>query len=338
MSAAPWQPPAGPFLVVAEVQEGELAPVTKELAACARELGAALARPWRLVVPAADPQPLAQEAAALGGGPVLALAVEGLEHPVGEAYLELLAQLAAQEQAAGVLAAHTTSGLSWAPGLAARLEAAYVSGVESLASDEKGLLLGRAGQHGKLMEQVRPLAGPLVITVQPGAFGSSSDQEIEPAPVELRSMSAPPSRARVLAQTSSVSRDAALTSAPVVVAAGRGVGKPENLEPLRRLAGLFTGGVLAGSRPLCDLGWLDYSRQVGLTGATITPRLYIACGISGARQHTVGMQGSGLIVAINSDPQAAIFNLADVGVVEDLGPFLAAFMALARPDSGGEDW
>ena len=126
--------------------------------------------------------------------------------------------------------------------------------------------------------------------------------------------------------------DAGLSRAKVVVAAGRGVGEEENLDLLRRVAGLFSSAALAGSRPVCDLGWLSYGQQVGLTGTTVAPRLYIACGISGARQHTVGMQGSGFIVAINSDPQATIFNLADVCVKEDLAAFLPALLEQAGPD------
>ena len=119
----------------------------------------------------------------------------------------------------------------------------------------------------------------------------------------------------------------------MVVAAGRGIAKPENLELLRRLAGLFSRAALAGSRPVCDAGWLGYGHQVGLTGASVAPRLYLACGISGARQHTVGMQGSEFIVAINSDPQAAIFNLADVCLVEDLLSFIPELLRVAAESS-----
>jgi electron transfer flavoprotein alpha subunit len=147
--------------------------------------------------------------------------------------------------------------------------------------------------------------------------------------VELVETAAPALRAKVEDLPGETGADAALGQAQVVVAAGLGVGGPENLELLRRLAAQFPNSALAGSRPVCDLGWLPYRQQVGLTGATVAPRLYIACGISGARQHTVGMQGSGFIVAISHDPQAAIFNLADVCVEEDLTAFLNAFLALA---------
>ena len=115
---------------------------------------------------------------------------------------------------------------------------------------------------------------------------------------------------------------AGISEADVIVAAGQGFGEEENLELARQLAAVFPKSAIAGSRIVCDLGWLGYGCQVGVTGATVSPRLYIACGISGAVQHVTGMRGSGFIVAINKDPAAAIFQMADVCVVEDLITFI----------------
>jgi len=110
------------------------------------------------------------------------------------------------------------------------------------------------------------------------------------------------------------------------VAAGRGVGEIENMRLIKQLSALFPRSAVAGSRPVCDMGWLDYKRQVGLTGATVSPKLYIACGISGAMPHQVGMQGAGFIVAISTDPRAPIFNLSDVCIQEDLKRFIPALV------------
>jgi electron transfer flavoprotein alpha subunit len=118
-----------------------------------------------------------------------------------------------------------------------------------------------------------------------------------------------------------------LRAAQTIVAAGRGVGKPENLERIRTLAAQFPRSAVAGSRPLCDLGWLQYNQQVGQTGATVSPRLYLACGISGAYQHVAGMKDSGFIVSINRDSRAAISNWADLCVVEDLETFVPLLIA-----------
>ena len=123
---------------------------------------------------------------------------------------------------------------------------------------------------------------------------------------------------------------AGIAEAEVLVAAGRGVGGPENLELVFRLAALFPKSAVAGSRIACDLGWLEYPRQVGVTGATVAPRLYIACGISGAVQHVMGMRGAGFVVAVNKDPAAAIFREADVCIVDDLAEFLPVLIEKAR--------
>ncbi|HEY6008817.1 MAG TPA: electron transfer flavoprotein subunit alpha/FixB family protein [Geobacteraceae bacterium] len=116
--------------------------------------------------------------------------------------------------------------------------------------------------------------------------------------------------------------DTKLEDAEVLVAAGRGVGKRENLALLEEVVRLFPSAAIGASRPICDLKWLPLSRQVGVTGRTVAPRLYLACGISGSQQHLAGIRGAQCIVAINSDPQAAIFSVADYIVVDDLLGFL----------------
>jgi electron transfer flavoprotein alpha subunit len=209
------------------------------------------------------------------------------------------------------------------------LEAEFLGAVEGIARREGELRLARAALGGKALEWWS-LPTPLVLTVQPGAFPAPETPPVAPGMVEEVALASLPTRARVLGLAGGGDEDGGLARAQVVVAAGRGIGPPENLELIRRLAALFSQGAVAGSRPICDLGWLPYRCQVGMTGATVTPRLYIACGISGATQHTVGMQGAGFIVAVNSDPHAAIFNLADVGVVEDLSVFLPALLELAE--------
>jgi electron transfer flavoprotein alpha subunit len=113
-----------------------------------------------------------------------------------------------------------------------------------------------------------------------------------------------------------------ISEADVLISAGVGIGDEENLEFIYALADLFPKSAVAGSRIVCDLGWLEYKCQVGVTGATVSPELYVACGISGAVQHVTGMRGSGFIVAINTDPSAAIFHTADVCIVENLKTFI----------------
>ncbi len=327
MSRDNGQPMPGTVVAVAEHRDGRLAPLSKELAVCARKL----ADKWNLevvvVVLGERAEVIAQEASRATGERVTAVQVPGLDEFHGEAYVKILAGLLPAWGAAVVVGGHTTSGMDWAPALAIDLGAACLTGVEALEDDAEGLCYRRAGLYGKVVEVMRPVSGPLIITVAPGAFKASSADAARPGLVEILEIAAPECRSRVLAVEKEVDQDSALTQAQVVVAAGRGIGKPENLELIRRLAGLFSRSAVAGSRPVCDMGWLDYRSQVGLTGATVSPRLYIACGISGARQHTVGMQGSDFIVAISNDPAAAIFNLADVCIVEDLTEFIPVLLS-----------
>ncbi|MCA1989118.1 MAG: electron transfer flavoprotein subunit alpha/FixB family protein [Desulfarculus sp.] len=320
-------PEGGRVVAVLERGPAGLAPVSLELAAGAKLLAEWLGLEARLVVLGDQPEELARQAAA-SGLPVMAVRVPGLTGFSGEVYRQVLAELLPRWRTAVLLAGHTTSGLDWLPGLAGRLDAACVSGVEGMRLAEGRLVLRRATMHGKLVEEIAPRAWPLCLTLQPGALASRVTTGNAPGAVEIIETAQPELRTKVEDLPGEANADAALSQAQVVVAAGLGVGGPENLELLRRLAARFPNSALAGSRPVCDLGWLPYRQQVGLTGATVNPRLYIACGISGARQHTVGMQGSGFIVAISHDPQAAIFNLADVCVVDDLPAFLQAFLDL----------
>lgn len=320
----------GRVVAVAELGPEGLAPVTWEVLACARRVARALGLEAAALVLGDNVEEFAHQTANRSGLPAWGVEVAGLDGFHGEAQRRALARMLPRLEARVVLGAHSTSGLDWAPALAAEMEAAYIPGVEGLRQDGERLGFWRSAHFGKLREALAPAAWPLVLTVQAGAFAADPPEDAHPGAVEVLRLEAPSCRTTVLGLGEGAGADAGLARAQVVVAAGRGVGKRENLGLLRRLAGLFSSAALAGSRPVCDLGWLGYGQQVGQTGTTVAPRLYFACGISGALQHVVGMQGSGFIVSINSDPQAAICNLADVCVVEDLNVFLPALLELAE--------
>nr|HPR04350.1 electron transfer flavoprotein subunit alpha/FixB family protein [Deltaproteobacteria bacterium] len=139
-------------------------------------------------------------------------------------------------------------------------------------------------------------------------------------------------RSRLLGVREPAHRDSALRDAEVIVSAGRGIGKKENVEIVRELASLFPRSAVGASRSVCDLGWLEYGRQIGTTGQTVAPKLYIACGISGAIQHVAGMRGAHTIVAINTDPDAAIFRVAHYCIVEDITTFIPVLMDELKRD------
>lgn len=318
-------------VVVAELRQGQLAPVTWELLACGRQIAQAAGLSLRAMVLGEAVREEAARLAAVGAA-VCALQGPDLAQYSGQAWREVLAAALPSLQPAMVLAAHTTQGLDFAPGLALRLGAACLSGVERVTQEAGRLLFSRPTWHGKAQAQYASTAPLTVLTVQPGAFAAQAAAAERAAwSLEVRTAAPAAGPVRSLGLRRAAEQSAELAQAQVVVAAGRGVGKPENLALIRSLAACFSSAAVAGSRPVCDAGWLDYSRQVGITGATVAPRLYLACGISGARQHTAGMQGAGFIVAISLDPQAAIFNLADVCLVEDLTLFIPAFLAECGP-------
>lgn len=327
----------GPVVVVAEYDERGLGAVNRDLSACARSLAEALAVPVRLVVLGRRSQGAAETLARTTG--IDATAVENplLETYSAEVYIEELGLLMAEWQPSVVVAAHTAAGCDFAPGLAVNMDAACITAVEAVACHGTGPVFYRAVAGGKLSAGLRAASPAVVITVQPGAFGAGEPFTPERAGcVAVRTGRARPRRSRSLGVETERDGTSNLAEARVIVAAGNGIGDAENLALIERLAGLFPGAAVAGSRPVCDRGWLPYSRQVGITGKVVAPELYIACGISGTSQHVAGMAGSDLVVAINADPHAAIFNEADIAVVEDLTTFIPVLLDILDKGDGGE--
>jgi len=309
-------------VVVAETGQGRVLPVTSELITAAEEIGRVGSWPVRAVVLGDQAEKTAQEISRAFGWPVIAGVNRHLGVYNGELYKEILGRLLPALNPAFVCLAHTSRGWDYGPGLAVRLGAACITGVERIRGTEQGLTLTRTMFGGKITADVISTAATTVLTIQPGAFKAQVSDNSHQPQVEVLRFETEPRLSKFLGMKNIRESNAALNQAEVVVAAGRGVVKPENLALIRRLAALFPKAAVAGSRPVCDAGWLEYKRQVGQTGTTVSPRLYLACGISGARQHTIGMQDSDFIVAISTDPNAAIFNLADVGIVEDLTTFI----------------
>jgi electron transfer flavoprotein alpha subunit len=158
--------------------------------------------------------------------------------------------------------------------------------------------------------------------MQPGIFKPDQQSDQKSGRVVIRKVAAKAHQWRSMGVKQVAMTAKGIAEAEVVVAAGQGIGDKDNLDLINQLAAIFAKPAIAGSRIVCDLGWLEYGCQVGVTGATVSPQLYLACGISGAIQHISGMRGSDFIVAINQDPAAAIFQVADVCVVEDLKSFI----------------
>jgi electron transfer flavoprotein alpha subunit len=239
-----------------------------------------------------------------------------LAHYTADGWVAALQQLIAQQQPQYVVFPHTYQVRDYAPALATRLGQVLISDVTAIHA---GPVFVRQWMQGKLnAEYAHQGDGVCLVSVQAGSFRAD---EVEAGSSEGKAFAPQIDAAQLRTKPSEPFREAAqtvdLSAAQVIVSVGRGIGEQENLGLVEALAGAL-GAELAASRPICDAGWLPMERQVGSSGQTVAPKLYLAVGISGAIQHLVGMKGAKTVIAINKDADAPIFEIADVGVVGDL--------------------
>ena len=316
------------ILVVAEQRDGTLNRATWETIAAAQQLASGGAgssdRSIAIAVLGSNTVAAANElaaAAAVDVRQVLAVDHAALEFYTPDAYTAALDQVVAEVGPSLLLLPHTYQTRDFAPKLAARLGRALITDVTRLKTAGGDTLCVRPMFQGKLMADVVPQGPtPHLVTIQIGAFRADQVAKgASPAPVRairvtldvatIREKPEPPFREAKQAVD--------LSQAERIVAVGRGIKAQEHLPVAEKLAAAL-GAELAASRPICDSGWLPMERQVGSSGQTVAPKLYLALGISGAIQHLVGMKGARTIVAINKDPDAPIFEVADYGIVGDL--------------------
>jgi electron transfer flavoprotein alpha subunit len=232
-------------------------------------------------------------------------------------YRQIAIDLAKKTSPAVILLPATSTGKDLAPRLAVRLNTAVAAECTELEVSNNELIATRPAYAGKVLLKVKMRGNPNVATLRPNVFTSKErDPAITPS-VESLSFEKPATRMNVKEFVTHGAKKQDLTEAGVIVSGGRGMGGPENYKILEELASVM-GGVVGASRASVDAGWRPHSDQVGQTGRTVSPTLYIACGISGAIQHRVGMINSKVIVAINKDPEAPIFGFADYGIVGDV--------------------
>jgi electron transfer flavoprotein alpha subunit len=315
------------IVVVGEQQGGKLHGATWEAVAAAHQLAGD-----RLVSAVLLGAGVADAAAELSQAAVEAVHLvesELLDPYTPDAYTGALQQTIAQLKPSHVLLPHTYRTRDFAPKLAARLDRALITDCVGVKPGNAPSFL-RPVYQGKLIAEVSPAGEiPHFISVQIGAFrGDAARRGSTAAPVRTIDVSIDPSAVRERPeepfQESKQAVD--LSQAARIVAVGRGIKAQEHISLAERLAtGL--GAELAASRPICDSGWLPMERQVGSSGQTVAPKLYVALGISGAIQHVVGMKGARTIVAINKDSDAPIFEIADYGIVGDLFEIVPAIIA-----------
>jgi len=308
--------------VIAEHADGRLKPVTFELIAFAKKLAQSKPSAIQVLILGAEIRSLAQQIADESGLDVVGFEIQAMPDYNGDLYNKILAQYFVTDRPLYVCVAHTSRGSDFAPALAMDLNGACISGIEDVLTFEDGVCFARPVYGGKLIAHIRPLAAASVLTIQPGLFKPDKQSDQKSGRVAIREAAIKAQQWRSIGVKQTAMTTKGVAEADVVVAAGQGIGDKDNLNLINQLAAVFAKSAIAGSRIVCDRGWLEYGCQVGVTGATVSPQLYLACGISGAIQHISGMRGSEFIVAINKDPAAAIFQVADICIVEDLTTFI----------------
>jgi electron transfer flavoprotein alpha subunit len=297
-------------LVVAEHLRGQLRDVTRELVSAAGELDG----PVTVAVVARDPGALAEQANVPGVDEIVTVAVEADEFSA-DAYADAIAELVRARQPSVLLTGFTVSGMGFAPAVAARLDLGFASDVVAVRSEGGAIVAERELYGAKVHAELEfPGKQTVLLMLRPTTWQPAEGTGAAPVG-ELAVSTA--SRSRHLEYVEAAAGDVDITKADFLLSIGRGVGERDNIETFEELAGKM-GATLGVSRPLVDAGWMPSARQVGQSGKTVKPKVYLAFGISGAVQHLAGMKTSGTIIAVNTDPEAAIFNVAHFGAVADI--------------------
>jgi electron transfer flavoprotein alpha subunit len=314
---------AADIIVVVDGTGGAVEPVAYEMLAFARRLQAlADGRVQVWVLGEASEAP-AHALAHEGGVDVTALSCPGLSRYFGEAFRSILEPALRSAAPAYVVTAHTSSGAEWAPAVAAQLGSGCIGGIDGLGMEDNRIWFSKDRLGGKVKGRFASDTATTILSVQPGCFTFEGLSVAGAAgQVTTETITWQSEQTRFTGVVPAVAGAANLADASIIVAAGNGIGEEENLQLIHRLVERLPKAMVAGTRIVCDRGWLGYDRQVGVTGVTVAPALYIACGISGASQHVMGMRGAGFVIAINTDSQAPICAEADVCIAEDLTAFI----------------
>ena len=306
------------ILVIAEQRDGKLNRATWETIAAAQQLSGDM--PINVAVLGAATEAAAQEVASAAIAEVLVAEHAALEPYTPDAYASASRSLIESASPTYVLLPHTYQTRDFAPLLAARLRKPLITDVTAISGTGADAAFVRPMFQGKLAAHVKPAGGPpAIVTTQIGAFRADAARKGGSAAVRKIDIQIDPAtvRQKPEAPFREAKQAVDLGQAERIVAVGRGIKSQENIPLAEKLAKAMDAEV-AASRPICDNGWLPMERQIGSSGQTVAPKLYVALGISGAIQHLVGMKGSRTIVAINKDAEAPIFEVADYGIVGDL--------------------
>ncbi|WP_020060030.1 electron transfer flavoprotein subunit alpha/FixB family protein [Bacillus sp. 123MFChir2] len=302
-------------LVMGEVRDGSLRNVSFEAVAAAKTIAEGGEVVGFLL--GESVASFAQELISYGADRVVTVESDKLASYTSDGYAQAFLAVYEEEKPEGIVFGHTALGKDLSPKLAAKLEAGLVSDVTALEVAGGNVVFTRPIYSGKAFEKKVVTDGVLFATIRPNNITPLEKDEARTGDVSSMTVDVKDLRTVIKEVVRKTAEGVDLSEAKVIIAGGRGVKSEDGFKPLKELADVL-GGAVGASRGACDAEYCDYSLQIGQTGKVVTPDLYIACGISGAIQHLAGMSNSKIIVAINKDPEANIFKVADYGIVGDL--------------------
>ena len=300
-------------LVLAETREGSLRNVSFEAIAAGKKVGGEVVS----VLIGDGVAGVANELIAYGADRVVTVEHPHLKAYTSDGFSQALMAVVEQEKPEAIVFGHTALGKDLAPKIASKLQSGLISDVTEIEGEGDDVVFIRPIYSGKAFEKVKVKDGVVFATIRPNNIAPLAKDDSRSGDVSAITVDITNLRTIIKEVVRKSTDGVDLSEAKVVVAGGRGVKSEEGFEPLKELANLL-GGAVGASRGACDAEYCDYSLQIGQTGKVVTPDLYIAAGISGAIQHLAGMSNSKVIVAINKDPEANIFKVADYGIVGDL--------------------
>lgn len=312
----------GPILILAEHLRGEIADITYEMLGVGRKLADDLKAPLHSVVFGKDIAPIASHLGAADS--VFVLDHPQLDMPSSEVVAALLKTLVEQKNVSIVLIGGTNVSTGIGPKLSFRLNLPFVNFCKNICVKDGSVILTSQLFGGKILSDVRLQENRGVVSIYPGSFPPDVGKSDRKPPMEMLDL--PLWESIPLGEETKVifkqyiepeAGDIDITKQDILVSIGRGIANADNIALVNELADAL-GGAVCASRPVIDQGWLPLSRQVGKSGMNVRPKLYLALGISGAPEHQEGMKNSQLVIAVNTDPKAPIFDIAQYGVVEDL--------------------
>jgi electron transfer flavoprotein alpha subunit len=321
------------ILVYTENWDGRFKKLSFELISYAASVGAAMNRPVVALSVGNVATDELQKLAAYGASKILTVSNDKLNHLVNRSHAGIIAQAAAAENAKVVLFAHNNTGKALAPIVSVKLKAGLVSGVTAAPSSTDPFVVRKKVFTGKAYADIQIRSDVKVLTLSQNSFGVVEQAGLG----TIEDFAASVQEADItttLQDVKKITGQILLTDAEIVVSGGRGLKGPENWQPIEELASLL-GAATACSRPVSDEGWRPHSEHVGQTGKIIAPNLYFALGISGAIQHLGGVSSSKIIVAVNKDPEAPIFQAADYGILGDVQKVLPELIAAVKELKAG---